>query len=126
MGTTSTALIVEDDEDIAFLIEFVLRQQGYHVSVSSDGKEALAMLDSSLPPALVVMDLMLPFSDGISLVKHLRAKPAWKAVPVLMLTAKSQEGDMVQAMKAGASDYLTKPFQPMELIMRVQRVTGSV
>jgi DNA-binding response OmpR family regulator len=70
------------------------------------------------------MDVMLPSLDGISLLKHLRAKPAWKDVPVLMMTAKSQEEDVLRAIDAGASDYVVKPFDPTELIMRIRRLVG--
>lgn len=126
MAEVHTAIVVEDDEEIRFLIEFILQNQGYHVTLAKDGNSALALLDNVSPPNLVVMDIMLPFMDGLSLVKHLREKPAWKEVPVLMLTAKTQEEDVLEAVRAGANDYLTKPFEPMELIKRVQRVVGSV
>ena len=120
-ATEPTILIVEDDEDIAFLLRFLLERNGFHVDHRSDGRAALEAFTDP-PPALVVLDYMLPYHDGVELLERLRALPAWAAVPVVMLTAKTREQDIVRAFDAGADDYLTKPFQPDELLARVRRL----
>lgn len=115
-------LVVEDDADISFVIKFMLEREGFAVEVANDGREAEARIAAGDPPALAVLDVMLPFMDGFQLLKKIRATAAWSAVPVIMLTAKSQEGDIVRALDAGASDYVVKPFQPEELLARVRRL----
>jgi two-component system alkaline phosphatase synthesis response regulator PhoP len=122
MSENKTAIIVEDDDHISYLLNFLLQKEGYTVSVASDGEMAMAMINKDAPPKVMILDVMLPFHSGFELLKHLRAKPDWKDVPVLMLTAKSQEQDIVRALDNGANDYLIKPFQPMELLARVKRI----
>ncbi len=104
------------------MIRFMLEREGFVVEVANDGREAEARIAAGDPPALAVLDVMLPFMDGFQLLKKIRATAAWSAVPVIMLTAKSQEGDIVRALDAGASDYVVKPFQPEELLARVRRL----
>lgn len=122
-STTATILMVEDEEDIAFLIRFLLERNGYQVEHASDGKQALERLTQSErnTPNLVLMDIMLPYHDGLEVLAQLRAQPAWESVPVLMLTAKAREADIIRALELGADDYVTKPFQPDELLARVRR-----
>lgn len=124
-GTTAPRiLMVEDEEDIAFLIRFLLERNGYSVEHAADGRQALAYLapDADRPvPDLVLLDIMLPYHDGLEILEGLRAQPAWQAVPVLMLTAKAREADIVRALELGADDYVTKPFQPDELLARLRR-----
>jgi DNA-binding response OmpR family regulator len=115
-------LMVEDEEDVAFIIRFMLDRHGFAVEHLADGRAALARIQSDPPPDLVLMDLMLPFHDGLELVERLRALPQWQAVPVLMLTAKAREADIVRALELGADDYVTKPFQPEELLARIRRL----
>ena len=115
-------LVVEDDGDISYVIRFMLEREGFTVELASDGREAEARIAAGDPPALAVLDVMLPFVDGFQLLKKIRATQAWSSVPVIMLTAKSQEGDIVRALDAGASDYVVKPFQPEELLARVRRL----
>ena len=115
------ALVVEDEEDIAFLLRFLLERNGFQVDHAPDGKAALARLDGD-PPAIVVLDIMLPYHDGIEVLERLRAMPHWRSVPVLMLTAKAREGDIVRALELGADDYVTKPFQPEEVLARIRRL----
>ncbi|RUR35297.1 response regulator [Vreelandella populi] len=123
--TDSTILIVEDEEDIAFLLRFILERNGYHVEHAEDGRQALERVDpgssSSQVPDLVLLDIMLPYHDGLEVLARLRAQPAWAEVPVLMLTAKAREADIVRALELGADDYVTKPFQPDELLARLRR-----
>ncbi|MBB3331095.1 DNA-binding response OmpR family regulator [Halomonas campaniensis] len=115
-------LMVEDEEDIAFLIRFLLERHGFTVRHAADGRQALEALDQETPPDLVLLDVMLPYHDGLEVVEQLRQRPAWQAVPVLMLTAKAREADVVRALELGADDYVTKPFQPDELLARLRRL----
>lgn len=115
-------LMVEDEEDIAFLIRFLLERNGYAVRHAADGRQALEALDQGVPPDLVLLDVMLPYHDGLEVLERLRQRPAWQAVPVLMLTAKARETDVVRALELGADDYVSKPFQPDELLARLRRL----
>ncbi|CAN0496737.1 unnamed protein product [Ectocarpus sp. 12 AP-2014] len=121
--TTASVLMVEDEEDIAFLIRFLLERNGYQVEHAADGKQAIERLTQSErnTPNLVLLDIMLPYHDGLEVLAQLRAQPAWESVPVLMLTAKAREADIIRALELGADDYVTKPFQPDELLARVRR-----
>lgn len=124
LASDTSILIVEDDEHIAYILEFLLTREGFVVQHAADGREALRIIESSQPPVLVLLDLMLPYHDGFALIGSLRRQPGWEAVPIIMLTAKSQEQDIVRALEAGASDYILKPFQPHELLARVRRLIG--
>ncbi len=115
-------LMVEDEEDIAFLIRYLLERHGFTVDHAADGRQALEKLAGTLPPDLALMDIMLPYHDGLELIERLRAQPGWQSVPVLMLTAKAREVDIVRALELGADDYVTKPFQPEELLARIRRL----
>ncbi len=115
-------LVVEDDPNIAHILEFTLKRQGYVVDVSEDGRAAAERIRGAAAPDLVLLDVMLPFHDGFELLSMIRAQQGWKEVPVLMLSAKSQEKDIVRALSSGANDYVLKPFQPRELVARVQRM----
>lgn len=114
-------LLVEDEEDIAYLVRFMLERQQYRVDHAADGRQAFEYIDASKPPDLVLMDIMLPYHDGIEIIQRLRATAGWESVPVLMLTAKAREADIVKALELGADDYVTKPFQPEELLARIKR-----
>lgn len=98
----------------------MLERNGYRVEVAMDGRLAQAYIEEREPPAVVLLDVMLPYVDGLQLVTLLRQQQAWAAVPVLMLTAKAQERDVSRALAAGATDYIAKPFQPEELLARVR------
>lgn len=117
------ALVVEDDEHIAHLLRFMLEREKYAVHLARDGREGQAFIQSQPVPTIVLFDVMLPFVDGFELVRLARAQPGWESVPVLMLTAKTQERDIVRALDAGATDYILKPFQPNELLARLRRFT---
>lgn len=119
------ALVVEDDDHIAQLLQFMLSREGYSVHVAQDGRSAKSFIETQPPPAIVLLDVMLPFFDGFQLMSILRAQADWKSVPVIMLTAKTQERDIVRALDADASDYVVKPFQPNELLARVRRLAKS-
>jgi DNA-binding response OmpR family regulator len=120
-----SALVVEDDELVAEMLRFLLDRQGFRVQLAHDGREGQALIQTMPPPAIALLDVMLPFVDGFQLVTQLRGQPAWSEVPVIMLTAKSQERDIVRALDAGASDYIVKPFQPNELVARVRRLARN-
>lgn len=121
-STSGVALVVEDDDQIAYLLRFILEREGYQVKLASDGRIAQEMINSMAPPALIMLDVMLPHVDGYQLLGMIRAREPWQAVPVLMLTAKSQEKDIVRALDAGAADYVVKPFKPDELRARIKRL----
>ncbi len=120
------ALVVEDDDQIAYLLRFILEREGFKVELASDGRVAQDLIAHGAPPALVLLDVMLPFVDGYQLLATIRAKDGWENVPVLMLTAKSQEKDIVRALDSGAADYMVKPFKPDELRSRVKRLVKEV
>lgn len=120
--TPPIAFVVEDDDHIAHLLRFMLEREGYRVELARDGQAGKAFIETQPAPAFALLDVMLPFHDGFQLVQLLRATPAWASVPVIMLTAKTQERDIVRALDAGANDYVLKPFQPAELLARVRRL----
>lgn len=115
-------LVVEDDEIISYLLDFRLKREGFDVTLAADGQRACEYLDTMTLPALVLMDVMLPYLDGFELVARLRRKTDWDDVPVVMLTSKSQEQSIVRALDAGANDYVIKPFRPDELMARLRRL----
>ncbi|MBM3831702.1 MAG: response regulator transcription factor [Verrucomicrobia bacterium] len=112
-------LVADDEQDAVELIEFNLKAAGFQVIKAADGKEALKKA-RQMGPDLIVLDLMLPEVDGLEVCKILRRDPATSAVPILMLTAKSSEIDRVLGLELGADDYVTKPFSPRELVLRVK------
>jgi len=114
----SHVLIVEDDADIAELVRHYLTRAGHTVEVSSAGDEALTSARQRVPD-LVILDLMLPGLDGMEVCRALRRAEATRAVPIIMLTARSEEQDRISGLQFGADDYVTKPFSPNELVARV-------
>ena len=114
-------LVVDDEPEAIELVEFNLKQAGFDVASAADGAEALKKA-RALQPSLVVLDLMLPEMDGLEVCKILRREPTTKAIPIIMLTAKAAEIDRVLGLELGADDYLTKPFSPRELVLRVKKV----
>jgi DNA-binding response OmpR family regulator len=120
-----TALVVEDDDQIAFLLQFILQREGFRVQIARDGKAAQQAIAEIAPPAVVTLDVMLPHADGFQLLALIRAQPGWQTLPVLMLTSKSQEKDIVRALEAGAQDYIVKPFKPDELRARIKRLVKA-
>jgi DNA-binding response OmpR family regulator len=115
-------LVVEDDEDICELVEFNLKRSGFSVDSAVNGVDGLAKIHD-LRPKLIVLDIMMPEMDGISLLRKLREGIAFeKSVPVILLSAKGEETDVVVGLELGADDYVSKPFSPKELISRVRAV----
>lgn len=117
-----TALIAEDDAQIAYLVQFLLEREGYLVLLARDGWEAKRLVDEIAPPSLVILDVMMPHADGLEVLAHLRARQDWADTPVIMLTAGSQEKDINRAFEAKATDYVVKPFLPEDLKARIHRL----
>lgn len=116
-----SVLVVDDEEDILELIQYNLEKEGYRVKTVKTGEECLAIVDK-LGPDIVVLDLMLPGLDGLEVCKRLKRSEATRNIPVLMLTAKSEDSDIVSGLELGADDYITKPFSPKVLIARLRAV----
>ena len=114
----SHILIVEDDRDIAELLQRYLTRAGHVTDALADGSEALAFIRSRVPD-LVILDLMLPGVDGLEVCRALRQGAATRGLPIIMLTARSEESDRIAGLDLGADDYVTKPFSPSELVARV-------
>ncbi len=114
-------LIVEDEEDVQELIRYNLEKDGYLTQIAANGREALDKAKSGVPD-LVLLDLMLPEVDGLDVCKLLKADAETRSIPVVMLTAKGTEADIVAGLEMGADDYITKPFSPRVLLARVKAV----
>ena len=117
----SRVLVVEDESAIAELISINLRHAGYDVTIASDADQAQIEVDGVLPD-LVVLDWMLPGQSGLVLAKRWRSQTRTRELPIIMLTARAEEGDMISGLDAGADDYLTKPFSTNELLARIRAV----
>lgn len=114
-------LAVDDEEDILELVRFNLAREGYSIICTTSGEEALKIAQEE-HPALIVLDLMLPGIDGLDVAKALKSGPKTRDIPVIMLTAKGEEADIVTGLELGADDYVTKPFSPRILVARVRAV----
>lgn len=121
----TTILVVDDEPEAVELVEFNLRQAGFDVATAADGAEALKKARELLPN-VIILDLMLPEMDGLEVCKILRRDSATSAIPLIMLTAKAAEIDRVLGLELGADDYLTKPFSPRELVLRVKKLLERV
>ena len=119
MGTK--ILVVDDDRNICELLKLYLENDGYTVFVANDGQEAVEMFQSKAPE-LVLLDIMLPGEDGLTILKKIRASGKLQNIPVIMMTAKTSEFDIVKGLDLGADDYVTKPFGIMELLSRIRSV----
>ncbi|MCC7055588.1 MAG: response regulator transcription factor [Gemmatimonadaceae bacterium] len=111
-------LVVDDEPDIVALVAYHLAKSNYRVSTASNGTDALAIARQERP-SLLVLDLMLPGMSGFDVLQHIRAGESTKHIAVLMLTARKEEQDRIRGLSLGADDYLTKPFSPQELVLRV-------
>lgn len=119
--TTEHILVIEDDEDIRELIRYNLARNGFKVAAAADGTAGLDQARHQ-PPDLILLDLMLPGLDGLEVCRALRRDDRTAGVPVIMLTAKAEESDVVTGLELGADDYIAKPFSPRVLIARVRSV----
>ncbi len=114
-------LIIEDEKDIVDLITYHFKQSGYSVVSAPDGSSGLEQAKKEKPD-LIILDLMLPEMDGKDVCRALKSNPVTKSIPILMLTAKAEEMDRVIGFELGADDYVTKPFSPRELVLRVKAI----
>lgn len=120
-----TILVVDDEEDILDLLTFNLQRAEFEVLRATDGNAGLSLAKERMPD-LIVLDLMLPGRNGIDVFRELRADTRTREVPVLMLTAKAEVTDRITGLKLGADDYVTKPFSPRELVLRVKALLRRV
>lgn len=118
-------LIVEDEAALATMLRYNLEKEGYRVCEAGDGEEALTLV-SERKPDLVVLDWMLPSLSGIEVCRQLRRKPATRELPIIMLTARGEEGDKIRGLNTGADDYMTKPFSLPELMARIRAMLRRV
>ena len=121
MMSRQSVLVVEDEEDIMEVIRFNLEKEGYEVNQALSGEKALQVIENNLP-SLVLLDLMLPGINGLDLCRIFKQNDRTKAIPVIMLTAKSEDADIVAGLEMGAEDYITKPFSPRVLVARVRTI----
>jgi two-component system, OmpR family, alkaline phosphatase synthesis response regulator PhoP len=121
MVARENVLVVDDERDILELVKYNLDKEGYQVTVVATGEDALLAARSKLPD-VVVLDLMLPGVDGLEVCRRLKADPKTRGIPIVMLTAKGDEADVVTGLELGASDYITKPFSPRVLTARIRAV----
>ena len=117
----STVLVVDDDPVILKLLEVNFEMEGFRVLLAHDGVEGVAMTRSERPD-IVVSDVMMPKMSGLELVEDLKSDPETSDIPIILLTAKAQTADVRAGTDAGADDYITKPFEPLELVDRVNRL----
>ena len=118
-------LIVEDERDIADLLRYHLQESGFETDYVRNGADALHRAVEQ-PPELIILDLMLPEVDGMIVCRLLKNDPRTKNIPVVMVTAKDEEKDRVAGLELGADDYITKPFSPREVVLRVSAVLRRI
>ena len=120
-------LIIEDDADIAESLQYNFKREGFRTIVAESGEKGLRLaLDDKNPPALIILDLMLPGMSGMELCRRLRREPLTEKTPIIMLTAKSAEIDKIAGLELGADDYIVKPFSVKEVVARVRAVLRRV
>ena len=120
-AATKKILVAEDEQDVLNLVAANLKAAGYQVLKAEDGESALEQARNALP-ALVILDLMLPGMSGLEVCRVLKAESSTRGIPILMLTAKAEEVDRIVGLELGADDYVTKPFSPRELVLRVRSI----
>jgi len=116
-----TIVVIEDEPDLLEVLQYNLAREGFQVEGATDGEEGLALITKSRPD-LVLLDLMLPVIDGLEICRRVRYDSATRSVPIIMVSAKGEESDVILGLELGADDYVTKPFSPRELIARVRSV----
>lgn len=115
----SLVMVIEDEEALSLLLSYNLEKEGYEVATVSNGLYAVSEVERLLP-SVIILDWMLPEISGVEICKLIRSKPEIKSIPIIMLTAKSQEEDKIKGLSSGADDYVTKPFSVPELMARVK------
>lgn len=118
-------LIVEDSEHLGFLLAYMLEREGFETVTLHDGRQVAQHIAHAPPPDVVLTDLMLPYLDGFEILALIRAHPRWKSVPVIVLSARSDEDDVVRALESGANDFVRKPYRPRELLARLKRLVAE-
>jgi two-component system, OmpR family, alkaline phosphatase synthesis response regulator PhoP len=118
---TKKVLIADDEPSIVTSLEFLMKKSGYEVKVARNGDEALALVASFRPDA-ILLDVMMPGKNGFEVCQRIREKPEWRAVKIVMLTAKGREAEITKGVSLGADLYLTKPFSTQELLAQVKRL----
>lgn len=119
--TTHRALVIEDNEHVAYTLDFILKRAGYDVIPIANGRDAQAAIVNLVPVDVILLDLMLPYVSGFQLIREIREDVLWQRVPIVVLSGKVLEEDIVRALDLGANDYVTKPFRPEELLARLRR-----
>ena len=114
-------LVVDDDPDILSLVRYNLEREGFSVLTAANGQDALQLVHSQ-PPQAIILDLMLPEVDGLEVSRQIKRDPSLSDIPIIMLTAKGEEVDRVVGFELGADDYITKPFSPRELVLRLKAI----
>ena len=121
MGPAPKIMIVDDEEHIGYLVKFQMERSGYEVTWKMDGRSALESIKSEHPD-LVILDIMIPGISGFEVLEFMKADATLNGIPVIMLSSLAKEVDLIKAFDLGAADYLTKPFSPGELLVRVKRL----
>lgn len=122
MAATRKILIVDDDETTLNILEFFLVKEGYGVVKAMDGEQAMEAMLNAQPLDLAILDILLPYRNGTELLTLFRANDLFKNTPIIMLTKKSSDEDIVKALDAGADDFIVKPFRPAEILARIKRL----
>jgi len=117
---TQSIVVVEDDQNIAELLGFLLRREGFEPQLLGDGRAAERYVATHAPAAAVVLDIMLPYRDGFAVAAAMRADLRWNAVPILMLTSRALPADLKQGRSLGVRHFVPKPFHPRELVSRIR------
>lgn len=125
-SSAPTVLMIEDHDDTACLVRFILERNGYAVRHAPDGTNAKRLTETSEPPDLVLLDISLPTLSGFDVLRAIRSTPAWEAVPVIMLTANGRPESIDEATTLGAAEYLKKPFSPDRLLQVVNSLMPTV
>ncbi|NBR84816.1 MAG: response regulator [Verrucomicrobia bacterium] len=118
-----TIMLAEDEPQTAQLIQFKLKQAGFAVVHATDGEQALTLVAAARPD-LIILDGLMPVFDGFEVLRRIKEDPRHRHIPVIMLTARSRDKDVVSGLELGAADYMVKPFSPSELLARVRKVLG--
>ena len=121
---TKKILIVDDEQNIVISLEFLMKREGYAVSIANDGEEAVAMIRSEQPD-LVLLDVMMPKKSGFEVCQEIKSDPRLQSVRILMLTAKGRDTEVAKGLALGADGYMTKPFSTKELVERVRNMLAA-
>ncbi|HET7824871.1 MAG TPA: response regulator, partial [Anaeromyxobacter sp.] len=117
-------LIVDDEPNIVISLEYLMKREGFDTAVAADGEAALAALEK-VPPDLVILDVMLPRMNGFEVCRRIRADPRWRALRILMLTAKGRDTEVEKGLGLGADAYVTKPFSTKDLVAQIRMLLGA-